>query len=397
MDIPYSPFRKLMPYADKAKSRNIHVYHLNIGQPDIVTPPKALEHFYNAPIELLAYSPGVGKRVLREQIAEYQAKLGIQIHPDQIIVNSGASEAIYFVLLACLEYGDEVIIPEPFYANYNGFAHMAGVQIRPITCHIDDHFKLPEIEAFARCISDRTKAIMITNPNNPTGCVYSKEKIEQLAHLSKQMGLFLIVDEVYRDFCYTDAPFYSALEIKGVEDHVIVVDSVSKKYSMCGARLGFTYTKNEPLYQAIERLAKLRLSPPGLSEELVSGILGDDADYMRDARHQYDVRRQTVYDRLSHMNGVECYLPEGAFYCFAKFPIEDSEHFCKWLLEDFSHRGETVMLSPASGFYATPGLGHQEVRIASVLAVDKLERAMDCLEEGLRQYTRKYQIAQMEH
>ncbi len=384
--VPFSPFRKLMPFADKAKAIGRQVYHLNIGQPDISTPPYAIRKLQQAPLDIIAYSPGVGQFKLREAIADSKERSGLAIDPEQIIITSGASEAMYFILLSCLSPGDNIIIPEPFYANYNGFAHMTGAVVRPITSTIDNHFALPAIDQFEKAIDERTKAILITNPNNPTGCVYTKSDLKALAELIKKHDLFLIADEVYADFCFSEESFYSALQLKGLEDHVIVMDSVSKKYSACGARIGCIYSKNQALFHSIERLAKLRLSPPALSELLTLYMLEDDSAYMESVIKEYDLRRQTVYRRLSKIDGVSCYLPQGAFYCFAKFPIEDAEHFCQWLLEEFDHNGETVMLSPGSGFYATDGLGKDEVRIAFVLNQKKLEKAMDCLETGLDQY-----------
>ena len=375
-----------MPFAEQAKLKGRQVHHLNIGQPDILTPPEALQKLKSTPLDILAYSPGIGQQKLRASVANYQIKKGVTLDENQVIVTSGASEGMYFILLACLDPGDNIIVPEPFYANYSGFAHMAGIQIKPITCKIEEEFALPAIEKFENLIDDRTKAILITNPNNPTGCIYSKEKLNELSYLIKRHNLFLFADEVYQDFCFTNEGFFSTLRLENISKHVLVMDSVSKKYSSCGARIGYIYTRNKQVYHAIERLAKLRLSPPALSENLALYMLEKDSSYLNEAKTEYDLRRQYVYQRLSSMKNVQCYLPKGAFYCFAKFPIKNAEHFCQWLLEEFEYNGQTVMLSPGAGFYATDGLGKDEVRIAFVLDVKKLQKAMDCLEEGLKQY-----------
>lgn len=383
-----SPFRKLVPFADKAKAAGKHVYHLNIGQPDIATPPHALERLRADREEILAYSPAVGQLSYRRKLVDYYRSFGVELSPEHFIVTTGASEAIQFAILACLDAGEELIVPEPFYANYNGFAQIGDVRIKPITCQIEDGFALPAPEAFEALIGPKTRGIFITNPNNPTGCFYSREALEALGRLAKAYGLFLFVDEVYREFCYDGNTFFSALRLEGVEEHVIVMDSVSKRYSACGARIGALVTRNEAVLDAVTRYAKLRLSPPGLGQILAEAMLDEQTGYMEQVQQEYDRRRQVVYRRLSQMPGVQSYLPGGAFYCFAKFPLASAEHFCRWLLESFEYKGATVMLSPGEGFYATPGLGTDEVRIAYVLNPKELEAAMDCLEQALVEYSK---------
>jgi aspartate aminotransferase len=384
--VPMSPFRKLVPFADKAKAQGKKVYHLNIGQPDILTPPTALARVQASDLKVLAYSPAVGIQSYREKLAEYYARFDIHLSPEEIIVTTGASEAIQFVLLACLDHGEEIIIPEPFYANYNGFAQIATIGIKPLTCHIENGFALPDPALFEQAITPKTKGIFITNPNNPTGCFYDQQTLEALGKIVKKHDLFLFVDEVYREFCFDGNTFFSALNLPDIQEHVVVVDSISKRYSACGARVGAIATRNQALLTAITRYAKLRLSPPGLGQILAEATIDMDDSYMDTVKGEYDKRRQTVYERLSAIPGVTSYKPGGAFYCFAKFPIEDAEDFCQWLLEDFDHHGATIMLSPGSGFYATPGLGTDEVRIAFVLNNDDLHKAMDCLEAALNVY-----------
>lgn len=387
--VPLSPFRKLVPYADKAKEAGKKVYHLNIGQPDILTPASAIEQFKKIPMKVIAYSPAVGITSYRKKLAGYYHKNGMPVDPDHIVVTTGASEAIQMLCFSCMDNGDELIIPEPFYANYNGFTQIADVKIRPITCSIEDGFALPSVDQFEELINEKTKGIFITNPSNPTGTFYGKEELEQLGRLVKKHDLYLIIDEVYREFCFDGQEFFSGLNLDGLEDHVIVVDSVSKRFSACGVRVGAIVTKNEEVLESITRYAKLRLSPPALGQMLSEAMLDNEEDYLREAKMEYDRRRMTVYRRLSAMPGVVSYKPGGAFYCFAKFPVKSAEHFCQWLLEEFEYHGATVMLSPGEGFYATPGLGVDEVRIAFVLNSEDLESAMDCLEEALKVYPGK--------
>ena len=384
--VPLSPFRKLVPFADKAKEAGKKVYHLNIGQPDILTPTSAIKQFQNTPLKVIEYSPAVGIASYRKKLAGYYEKNNIFVHPDQIIITTGASEAIQMLCFACFDHGDEVIIPEPFYANYNGFTQIADVKIKPITCSIEDGFALPPIEEFEKLVTDKTKGIFITNPSNPTGTFYPQEVLEQLGRLAKQYNLYLFIDEVYREFCFDGQEFFSALNLEGLENHVVIVDSVSKRFSACGVRVGAIVTKNEAVLESITRYAKLRLSPPVLGQMISEAMLDNEEHYLEEAKEEYDRRRKTVYQRLSAMAGVVSYKPGGAFYCFAKFPVRSAEHFCQWLLESFDYKGSTVMLSPGEGFYATPGLGVDEVRIAFVLNAEDLERAMDCLEEALKVY-----------
>jgi len=388
-NVPLSPFRKLIPYANEAKTRGTQVYHLNIGQPDIVTPASAIDALQRTDIETLAYSSAVGIESYREGLTKYYKDFGIKVNREEIIVTTGASEALQFLMFACFNQGDEIIVPEPFYANYNGFAQIAGVHIRPITCDIETGFTLPEITDFERRITPQTKAIFITNPNNPTGCFYSEKVLRQLGKLVKDYDLYLIADEVYREFCYDGNEFFSILNLEGLEDHVAIVDSVSKRYSACGARVGAIVTRNETLLDTITKYAKLRLSPPGLGQILAEAMLENTATYIEEVKDEYDKRRKVVFRRLQQMKGVTSYLPGGAFYCFASFPVESAEHFCQWLLTDFEYEGSTVMLSPGQGFYATPDLGVDEVRIAYVLNPSKLEKAMDCLEKALAVYPYK--------
>ncbi|MCB9082204.1 MAG: pyridoxal phosphate-dependent aminotransferase [Lewinellaceae bacterium] len=387
--VPLSPFRKLSAVADQAKARGRHVYHLNIGQPDIETPPRAIEQLQQTPIKILAYSPAEGWATTRREIANYYRTYGVEVGTDDIVITTGASEALQMLFYACFDHDDEVLIPEPFYANYNGFAQIADVKVTPLPCYIEDGFALPPVDAFEKLITPRTKAILITNPSNPTGTFYSREVLEGLAGLIKKHDLYLFVDEVYRDFCYDGQTFFSALRLLGVDDHVVVVDSVSKRYSACGARVGSITTRNHGLLDSVLRYAKLRLSPPGLGQLLTEYMINLEDDYLERVVAEYDRRRKVVYRRLSAMPGVVSYLPGGAFYCFAKFPVADADHFCKWLLEEFEYEGATVMLSPGAGFYATPGRGINEVRIAYILNVDDLEAAMTCLEKALEVYPQR--------
>lgn len=383
---PLSPFRKLIPIADRVKAAGKKVYHLNIGQPDIETPAAAMAAVRATDTKILAYSPAEGNASYRQKLVGYYKKFGIDLDMENIMVTTGGSEAIQFMFLSCLDKGDEVIIPEPFYANYNGFAHIGDIRIKSITSTIDTGFALPEPEAFEAVIGPRTKAIFITNPNNPTGCFYPKESLKQLAAIVKKHNLFLFVDEVYREFCYDDQEFFSALNLLDIQENVVVVDSISKRYSACGARIGALVTFNDDIIAAASRFAKLRLSPPGLAQILAEATLDVEEEYLPAVKAEYNTRRETVYRRLKAMPGVVSYKPGGAFYCFAQFPIDDADAFCQWLLEEFELDGATVMLSPGQGFYATPGLGYNEVRIAYVLNKTDLEAAMDCLEAALVSY-----------
>lgn len=385
-NVPLSPFRKLVPFADQAKARGTKVYHLNIGQPDIETPAAALQKVRETAMKILAYSPAIGFASYRKKLVNYYKKFHIEVNAEQVLVTTGASEAIQFAFLSCLDEHDEVIIPEPFYANYNGFAQMSSVNIRPITCELETGFALPDVKAFESMITPRTKAIFITNPNNPTGCLYPEKVLRELAELVEKYDLFLIVDEVYREFCYDGQEFFSVLNLENISENTIVIDSISKRYSACGARIGAIVTRNQGVIDSVTRYAKLRLSPPGLAQILAEATLDMSDEYIRIVSEEYDRRRQVVFNRLQQMDGVVSYNPGGAFYCFARFPVQSAEHFCQWLLEKFEYQGQTVMLSPGEGFYATPGKGIDEVRLAYVLNTLDLNHAMDCLEKALEVY-----------
>lgn len=382
-----SPIRKLASAAERAKKNGKRVYHLNIGQPDILTPPNALKAVREAHIDILAYSPSNGYPSYREKLPAYYQKYGVDISPDDIVVTSGASEGILFTLLACLDRGESVLSPEPLYANYLGFAAMADVQVKPITTSIDTGFALPGIADFHRAITPDVKAILLCNPNNPTGALYPESTLRALGEIALERDLYIIIDEVYREFCYSDdASFFSALRLPGLENHVIVLDSVSKRYSACGARIGAIVTRNAGLRAIIQKYAETRLSPPGYGQIFAEATLQTEDSYFDTVKAEYRRRRDLLYQRLHNMDGVQCYRPEGAFYVFAELPIDDADRFCRWLLEDFDYEGQTVMLAPGSGFYATPGLGRHEVRFAYVLNTHDLEKAMDCLEKALAVY-----------
>lgn len=381
-----SPIRKLVHFADQAKARGTKVYHLNIGQPDIKTPPQAIAKLQQTPIDILEYSPSMGVSSYRKKLPQYFERFGITVVPENIMITTGASEAIFLCLMATMDPGDEIIVPEPFYANYSGFAAMAGVKIIPVSSYLEDSFALPPVQKIEAKISSRTRAILLCNPNNPTGCIYSKSVLEKLGEVVKAHELYLIVDEVYREFVYDDLPFCSGLQIKGIEEHVIVIDSISKRYSACGARVGSIVTRNTTLMETLLKYAQFRLSAPGLGQILAEAAIDIEASYMEEVKATYNKRRQYLYSRLSAIPEVTCYLPEGAFYLFARLPIDNADRFCQWLLASFEHEGATLMLSPGSGFYATPGLGEDEIRIAYVLNTDALDRAIDCLEVALQQY-----------
>lgn len=384
--MPPSPIRKLTPFADAAKQAGIQVYHLNIGQPDIETPESIMNAVKETDLKVLAYSPSEGFESYRSKLAGYYRNQGLQVDKQDIIITTGGSEAISFALQACLNPGDEIIIPEPFYANYNGFAVAAGVKVVPIGSTIEENFALPPIEAFENAITERTKAIMICNPNNPTGYLYSKEELMVLRDICLKHDLFLFSDEAYREFCYDGAKHFSALALEGLEEHAVLLDTVSKRYSACGARIGALVTKNKALHTAVLKFAQARLSPPTFEQILAEAACDLPANYFDGVLQEYQERRNTLVGRLQAMEDVVCPNPGGAFYVMAKFPIHDSEHFCQWLLEHFRHEGATVMMAPASGFYATPGLGKNEVRMAYVLNKEAINKAMDCLEEALKQY-----------
>ncbi len=383
--MPPSPIRKLVPFAEAAKKKGIKVYHLNIGQPDIETPPAILDAVRKADIKVLEYSHSAGNESYRRKLVQYYKKVGIDVNYDQLLITTGGSEAIMFGFLCCLNPGDEVIIPEPFYANYNGFACASGVKVVPITSRIENGFALPPIEDFEIVISPKTKAIIICSPNNPTGYLYSRAEMEALKVICLKHDLYLFSDEAYREFCY-DGEYVSALHLPGLEQHVVLMDTISKRYSACGARLGAFVTKNKMVYDTAMKFAQARLSPPGLAQIMGEAAIDLPENYFDKPKNEYLKRRDVLVKRLNAMPGVFCPNPGGAFYAIARLPIDDGDIFCQWLLESFSHKNQTVMLAPASGFYGTAGLGKNEVRLAYVLNVDAINAAMDCLEQALLQY-----------
>ncbi|WP_394975649.1 pyridoxal phosphate-dependent aminotransferase [uncultured Croceitalea sp.] len=384
--MPSSPIRKLVPFAETAKKRGIHVIHLNIGQPDIKTPKIALDAVRNSKIEVLAYSRTEGSEEYRNKIAGYYGKHNLNIESSDIIVTTGGSEALSFAMGSILDEGDEVIIPEPFYANYNGFATANGVNVVPIVSKIEENFALPSIAEFEKLISPKTKAVLICNPGNPTGYLYTKEEINQLAKLVKKHNLFLIADEVYREFAYDDKEHHSLLSVSGLEDNAIVIDSVSKRYSMCGARIGCLVSKNKEVIQTTLKFAQARLSPPTLAQIASEAALETPQSYFDDVIKEYVSRRNLLIEELQKIEGVKVAQPNGAFYCVVELPVKDSDDFAQWLLEYFNIDGETVMVAPAAGFYASEGLGNNQIRIAYVLKKDQLKKAVQILSEGLKQY-----------
>ena len=386
--MPSSPIRKLVPYAEAAKKKGIKVYHLNIGQPDIETPPQILNAVRNADLKVLEYSHSAGNESYRKKLVDYYKNVGIEIDFTQIIITTGGSEAILFGFMSCLDAGDEVIIPEPFYANYNGFAVAADVIVKPVTSTIENGFKLPPIEEFEKVITSKTKAIVICNPNNPTGYLYSRGEMETLKSIVQRHNLFLFADEAYREFCY-EGTHFSAMHLQGADDNVILMDTISKRYSACGGRIGALVTKNKSVLQTVMKFAQARLSPPTFGQILAEAAIDLPSNYFEKTKAEYKLRRDTIVKRLNNMAGVFCPNPGGAFYAIAKLPINDADLFCQWLLEDFSYNKKTVMLAPATGFYGTKGLGKKEVRLAYVLSVDSINIAMDCLEKALEQYPGK--------
>jgi aspartate aminotransferase len=383
--MPSSPIRKLVPYAETAKRKGIHVYHLNIGQPDIETPKMVLDAVRNSDFTVLEYSHSAGNESYRKKLVKYYKSVGIDVNHNQIIVTTGGSEAILFGFMTCLDAGDEVIIPEPFYANYNGFAVEAGVNVVPITSRIETGFALPPIEDFEKVITSKTKAIVICNPNNPTGYSYSEQEMNQLKELILKHNLYLFSDEAYREFTYGEKQF-SAGHLEGVDDNVIIMDTISKRYSACGGRIGAFVTKNKTVLDAAMKFAQARLSPPSFAQIAGEAAIDLPADYFDTTKAEYQSRRDLIVERLNAMEGVFCANPKGAFYAMAKLPIDDSDDFCQWILENFEYGGATVMLAPATGFYGTRGLGKQEVRLAYVLNKSSINAAMDCLERALKQY-----------
>ena len=384
--MPSSPIRKLTPLANDAKARGIKVYHLNIGQPDLPTPQKALDVMKSIDRNILEYSPSQGFLSLRQKLAQYYSKYNIDLVPDDIIVTTGGSEAVLFAFLSCLNPGDEIIVPEPAYANYMAFAVSAGAVIKSVPSSIETGFALPEVEEFEKLISERTKAILICNPNNPTGYLYSRAEMNQIRDIVKRHDLYLFSDEVYREFIYTGSPYISACHLEGIEQNVVLIDSVSKRYSECGIRIGAIVTKNEEVRKAVMKFCQARLSPPLIGQIIAEASIEDTQEYSAEVYDEYVARRKCLVDGLNRIPGVYSPIPMGAFYTVAKLPVDNAEDFCAWCLSDFDYEGETVMLAPASGFYSTPGLGKNEVRIAYVLNLDDLRRALVILEKALEKY-----------
>jgi len=384
--MPESPIRKLMPYAEQALKSGKEVFFLNIGQPDIESPEIAIESVKNTNLKILEYSHSAGFLSYREGLVDYYKSVDISVGIEDIIVTTGGSEALLFGFLSCLNEGDEVIIPEPFYANYNGFAVASGVKIVPVTSSIKNGFALPDIEEFKKLITEKTKAILICNPGNPTGCLYSKDELFRLKEIVEKFDLFLFADEVYREFCYDGNQHFSVMNLDGIEDNVVLIDSISKRYSMCGARIGAIISKNKYVIEAALKLAQARLSPPTLAQIAGEAALQTPASYFEKVIKEYVERRNILIKHLSRIPGVICPVPKGAFYALVELPIDDSDKFCQWMLESFSYENKTIMMAPATGFYASPGLGKKEVRIAYVLRKEAIVEAVKCLEEGLKQY-----------
>ena len=386
ISMPQSPIRKLVPFAEDAKKRGVKVFHLNIGQPDIKTPQIALDAVKNNTLEVIAYSRSEGSEEYRIKIAKYYAKNDITINADEIIVTTGGSEALLFTFGSIMDTGDEVIIPEPFYANYNGFSVASGVNVIPVISKIENNFALPPISEFEKLITPRTKAILICNPGNPTGYLYSKEEIKKLSEIVKKHDLFLIADEVYREFAYDDTEHYSVMQEEGLEEHAIMIDSVSKRYSMCGARIGCIVSKNKDVIETALKFAQARLSPPTYAQIASEAALETPQDYFDKVINEYVARRNTLIEELQKIEGVKVAKPKGAFYCIVELPVDNADDFAQWLLEEFELNGETIMVAPAAGFYSTKGLGLNQVRIAYVLKKEDLISSVNILKEALKQY-----------
>ncbi len=384
--MPESPIRKLVPFADKAKKAGRKVYHLNIGQPDIATPQSMIDAMHNLDTKVIEYSHSAGILSYRQKMCSYYQKHGIEITPEDIIVTTGASEAILFAVQSCLNPDDEIIIPEPFYANYNGFAISAGVKVKPIISSISTGFALPPITEFEKAIGPKTKAIMVCNPNNPTGYLYSQQELEVLRQIVIKYDLFLFADEVYREFCYDGTVHHSVMNLKGIEKNVVLFDSVSKRYSACGVRIGAIISRNKEVMATALKFAQARLSPPSLGQIASEAAMDTPDSYFTQVLEEYKNRRNIVVEMMNKIPGVLCPNPRGAFYVTAKLPIDDADKFCQWILEDFSYENQTVMLAPATGFYSTSGAGKNEVRISYVLNVSDLEKSMICIEKALEAY-----------
>jgi len=391
--MPASPIRKLVPFSEKAKQQGKKVYHLNIGQPDIETPKVVLDKMHNLDLKVVEYSHSAGFQSYRNGLADYYKSFGVNLNPNnEIMITTGGSEALIFAFQTCLDKGDELIIPEPFYANYNGFGVTANINVVPVTAKIEDGFALPPIADFEKLITPKTKGILICNPGNPTGYLYNKEELETLRDLVKKHDLFLFADEVYREFCYDGATHHSALNLEGIEENVILVDSVSKRYSMCGARVGALISKNAEFMAAALKFGQARLSPPTFGQIAGEAALATPQSYFDNVIEEYVQRRDVLVEGLNKIEGVVCPKPKGAFYAIAKLPIDNADKFCQWLLEDFDYNGETIMLAPATGFYATTGLGTQEVRLAYVLNKEALVKSVKCLKEALKVYPGKIHL-----
>jgi len=384
--MPASPIRKLVPYAEEAKKKGRKVYHLNIGQPDIPTPDAALEAVKNTDIKVIEYTHSAGNESYRKKLARYYQQQGIDIDHTQMLITTGGSEAVLFAFNTCLNEGDEVIVPEPFYANYNGFATTAGVKVKPVTSSIEHNFALPSIEQFEEMITERTKGIIICNPNNPTGYLYSEEEMQKLKTLVKRHDLFLFSDEVYREFCYDGHTHISAMHLEGIENNVILMDSVSKRYSMCGVRIGALISRNQEVIDNAMKFAQARLCPPALGQIASEAALDTPKEYFDEVYNEYIERRDYMVEALNSMEGVYSPKPKGAFYTVVKLPVDDAEKFAQWMLSDFEYENQSVMIAPAAGFYSTPGLGRDEARIAYVLNIEDLKKAMKTLEEALKAY-----------
>ncbi len=384
--MPESPIRKLIPFAEKARQNGVHIYHLNIGQPDIETPQVMLDAVKKNDLKVIEYSHSAGNESYRRKLADYYKHHDIHVDYTDIMITTGGSEAIGFALMSCLDEGDELIIPEPFYANYIGFAVQAGIVIKPVISRIEDGFALPPISEFEKLITERTKGIMICNPSNPTGYLYTKDELVALRDIIKKHDLFLFADEVYREFCYDGKEYVSVMHLDGVEENVVMLDSVSKRYSACGVRIGAIVSKNRKVMETALKFGQARLSPPSYGQIAAEAAIDTPQSYFDDVRQEYVARRDFLVDALNSMEGVVCPVPSGAFYVTAQLPVDDSDKFCQWMLESFSYEGGTVMMAPASGFYSSKGLGRNQVRVAYVLNRGSLEKAMDCLKEGLLRY-----------
>lgn len=384
--MPASPIRKLVPYAEAAKAKGVKVYHLNIGQPDIKTPEVAIEAMRNLDLRVVEYSHSAGIESYRKKLTGYYQRYNIMVNADQILITTGGSEAILFAFMSCLDPGDEVIVPEPFYANYLGFANSAGIKVVPVVSEIDSGFALPPVAQIEGMITSRTKAIFICNPNNPTGYLYSKEELFQLRDVVLKHGLFLFSDEVYREFCYDGESHFSVLQLDGLDEHVVMIDSVSKRYSECGIRIGAFVSRNKSVIESALKYAQARLSPPSLGQIAAEASLDTPPEYFKEVYDEYISRRNFLVTGLNRIPGVYTPTPKGAFYTVARLPVDNSDEFCRWILSDFSYKNQTVMMAPASGFYVTPGKGMNEVRIAYVLNVNDLAKAIEILEKALEAY-----------